>query len=48
MIADKFNDYFENIGPTLAKKIPNEQLQPLSYLRGNYHDSLYAYPVSDQ
>jgi len=31
-IAHAFNEYFTNLGPTLAGKIPNLSRNPLSYL----------------
>ena len=32
LISNKFNDFFINIGPTLAKSIPHGNKSPLSYL----------------
>ena len=34
-ISNKFNDFFINIGPTLASAIPNTNRSPLNYLRGS-------------
>ena len=34
LIADKFNDYFTNIGPVLAKGIPEVTEKPEDYLSG--------------
>ena len=31
-ISNKFNDFFVNIGPTLAKAIPNRSKLPTNYL----------------
>lgn len=31
-IDDKFNDYFANVGPLLANKIPTIDATPASYL----------------
>ena len=31
IICNKFNDFFVNIGPTLAKSIPKVNKSPLSY-----------------
>ncbi len=34
-IANKFNGYFVNVGPNLAKKILTIDTTPTSYLKGN-------------
>ena len=39
IIARKFNEYFVNIGPSLANKIPNTNTNCTSYLRGNFKNS---------
>ena len=40
-IADKFNEYFANIGPQLEKKIPkHDNFTYERYLNGNYTDSI--------
>ena len=31
-VSNKFNEFFTNIGPTLAKLIPNQQLSPLHFM----------------
>ena len=47
-IANKFNEYFVNIGPQLAKKIPgNDNITYESYLNGNYVDSMFIEPVTE-
>ena len=33
IISEKFNDFFVNIGPTLAKRIPIIDKSPLSYMQ---------------
>ena len=38
-IADRFCKYFTNIGPNLAKPIPNVNPSFRSYLGDNYHPS---------
>ena len=35
-IAHAFNEYFTNLSPTLAGKIPNLSRNPLSYLTGDF------------
>ena len=47
IIADKFNEYFVGVGPTLAAKIENDVTESLSYVRGNYPNSLYVNPATD-
>lgn len=39
-IANAFNQFFTNIGPSLDSKIPNSDKDPLSYLSGDYPDSM--------
>lgn len=42
-IANKFNDYFVNIGPQLAKKIPTEDGDPISYIGKTYLNTMAVY-----
>ena len=44
-IANRFCDYFTNIGPNLANKIPASSQIPSSYLTGNFVNSLFFQPV---
>ena len=51
-IANKFNAYFTNIGPELAKKIPHGNKTPSSFLKGDFPDSMFftsvfEYEISD-
>ena len=46
MIADKFNDYFTNIGPELAKEIPEVSEKPEDYLSGTFKNSMFLAPVT--
>ena len=39
IIADKLNEYFVNIGPTLASKINTEPIPFYTFLDGNYMSS---------
>ena len=39
VIAQAFNEYFVNIGPTLANDIPDSNVDYMSFLKGNYKDS---------
>ena len=34
VISNKFNEFFVNIGPNLAKKIPQLGIDPLKYMGG--------------
>jgi exonuclease III len=47
-IADAFNNFFTNIGPTLDKKIPTTNTCPLSFIPKNYTINLILDPVTDQ
>ena len=42
IICNKFNDFFVNIGPTVAKSIPKVNKSPLSYM-GNRLTNLYIW-----
>ena len=44
-IANKFNDYFVNIGSRLAATIPLSNTSFSTYLRNNYPDSICMYPT---
>ena len=46
-IADKFNDYFINIGPTLAKKIQASKKLLSEYHIRSYSDSMFLFPTTD-
>jgi len=39
IIANKFNEYFINIGPSLANKIPPSDISFLTYMKGNFTKS---------
>lgn len=42
-IANKFNDYFVNIGPQLANKIPAATGDPIKYIQGDFPNSMVLY-----
>ena len=46
LIAEHFNDFFVNVGPSTASKIPKSNISPQSYLKGNYINSFYTNPVT--
>ena len=40
-IANKFNDYFVNVGPSLAKKFDQDENDHREYLNGNFPNSMF-------
>ena len=48
IICNKFNDFFVNIGPTLAKSIPKVDKSPLSYMGNRLNESIYLEPVTEK
>ena len=46
MIAEDFNNYFTNIASTLDKNLPPPVTDPMSYLSGNFPNSMVAVPVN--
>ena len=47
IIVNKFNEFFANIGSSLAQHIPMSHMKPSEYLTNNYVNSLYIKPVDD-
>ena len=47
-IAEAFNDYYVNIAPQLDNNIPSSDIDPLSFLTGNYPTSMAIPPVVPQ
>ena len=45
IISEKFNEFFTNIGPTLAKKIPSQIISPLQFMGERVINSLILEPV---
>lgn len=45
-IANKFCEYFTNVGPNLAKKIPNSNINHRCYLKDKFQKSVYFNPVT--
>ena len=45
-IVGKFNEYFVNIGPTLANKIPTLPDSCMKYLTGTYKNSFFLQPTT--
>ena len=46
-ICNQFNNFFVNIGPTLAKKIPKHNNNPQQYLGDRILNSIYLSPVNE-
>ena len=47
-IANRFNEYFTNVGPKLAQSIPTHDINAISYLKGKYSASFFINPVVSQ
>ena len=45
-VSKKFNEFFTNIGPNLAKLIPNQQLSPLHFMGDPIKNSIFLCPVT--
>ena len=45
LISEKFNNFFTNIGPTLANKIPSQQCTPDHYLHNKISTTLFLSPL---
>ena len=45
-VAEQFNNYFVNIGPSIAAKIPHSSVSPTSYLKNMNLNSLFLTPVT--
>ena len=48
IISETFNDFFVNIGPNLADKIPNQDIQPESYLGDRNQFSMHLTKLEDK
>jgi len=49
LIADKFNDFFVHVGPNLAANISKDNsIDPVTFIKGNYLNSMYLTPVTYQ
>ena len=46
MVAEKFNEFFVNVGPNLAKKIPEQKQNPLDFLKNMISNTIYLSPVT--
>ena len=46
VISDSFNNFYVNVGPDLAKKIPQTGRDPLSYIKHNIGESIFLKDVT--
>ena len=46
IISEKFNDFFINVGPNLAKAIPKINKTPLYSMKNKIIESMYVEPVT--
>ncbi len=45
-IAHQFNNFFTNVGPELAQKIPGSNSDPLDYISDDFPNSLFQTPIT--
>ena len=45
-ISDELNNYFANVGVNFGRSIPTASRDPMSYLTGNYPNSIFLTPVT--
>ena len=48
LVAHYFNEFFVNIGRSTAAKKPHKDNNSVSYLKGNYVQSCYATPITEE
>ena len=48
LISDKFNDFFINVRPNLAKRIEKQNTNPEQFMKAKVTFSLYLEPVTEQ
>ena len=48
IISDKFNDFFINVGPNLAKAIPKSSKSPLYCMKETALESIFLEPVTEE
>ena len=46
-IADSFNKFFVNIGPSLAGKIPETDVDPITYINNEISRCIHVVPVTE-
>ena len=45
-IANKFNEFYVNIGPTLARNVPPGKCEPKNYIKNGNSRSIFFRPVN--
>ena len=48
VIAEKFNDFFVNVGPNLASKIPQQNASPINYLGDSVTNSIFLNQLTEK
>ena len=48
IIYENFNDFFVNVGPTLAKCIPKIDMSSLEHMKNRVTESIYLNPVTHE
>ena len=46
-IANRFNEFYTNLGPSLAKKLPASDIDPISYIKNGVNKTIYLRPVTE-
>ena len=46
-IAESFNKFYVNIGPSLAEKIPSAAVDPISYIKNDISQCIHMTPVTE-
>ena len=46
IIANKFNGFYVNIGPTLARNIPSGKCDPITYIKKELTNSIFLHPFN--
>ena len=46
VISEKFNDFFINIGPSLARKIPEQNIPPSQFMGDRVTNTIFLEPVT--
>ena len=48
IIAEKLNEFYVNIGTSLASKIPPGKCDPISCIRNGVHSTFFLHPVNEE
>ena len=47
-LLKSFNDFYVNIGPTLASQIPTGTCDPITYIKNGTRNSIFLHPVNEE